>query len=217
LLSVVFYPLVICQISAQEIIVTDDPQFAQAGGPPPTSPVPMEPQDLNYRHIQYSSREAKQGPSDRVLYASGPLVQIDGFTLRKIHSLAAPLPLHMGPILLFLASRLAKESQDGMTDKPLIGAFRMHRTHHTHRLPRSSISSTQLSIITRPTGRPCREWKTHRRSRLRTPIMPTRWRAGADTNMGTLMWTWESHNCSSEHNFCRFGRDDMPTSGYTRL
>ena len=74
LLSLVCYPLVICQISAQEIVVTDDPQFAQAGGPPPTSPVPMEPQDLNYRHVQYSSREAKQGPSDRVLYASGPLV-----------------------------------------------------------------------------------------------------------------------------------------------
>jgi len=73
LLSLLCYPLVICQISAQEISVTDDPQFAQVSGPPPhpTSPVPLEPPD---QIIQYSSREAKLERPERLLYASGPAV-----------------------------------------------------------------------------------------------------------------------------------------------
>ena len=77
--SLFFYPLVICQISAQEIVVTDDPTFVQQANEP-TQSVPLQhgnaAQDgpmaqYSTRDVQVESRMAGT-PSLRPLYAAGP-------------------------------------------------------------------------------------------------------------------------------------------------
>ena len=78
LLSLVAYPLVICQISAQEIRVTDDPQFVQVAQKEPQ--VPMHVQDLaadEARHVSSPLTAATAAAAalkqpERTLYASGP-------------------------------------------------------------------------------------------------------------------------------------------------
>jgi len=69
LLSLLFYPLVICQISAQEILITDDPQCDPHCQVKPAAPTPVALQhrdaamnkEKELAHVQYSSRDGEVG------------------------------------------------------------------------------------------------------------------------------------------------------------
>jgi hypothetical protein len=101
LLSLLFYPLVICQISAQEILITDDPQCDPnyQAKPAAQRPVPLQHSDAAMKkekeiaHVQYSSRDREEGSTapqrsdvytvsqsqrstHRQLYASGKAVWV---------------------------------------------------------------------------------------------------------------------------------------------